>query len=99
MLARLMPAQTGLQFPACSDNYSRSWIALAIAEDCYILLMCVIFHILSVHRFFDVPETIFAKLCHTPQVCSEIDYVLWVFIRALKFGVKPPIFANLWTQT
>ena len=41
-------------------------IAIAIARDCYILVvfLCLFF---SVHEIFDVPGPIFAKLCHTTR--------------------------------
>ena len=36
------------------------------SEDCYCFGR-VIFYFVSVHRFFDVPGPIFAKLCHTTR--------------------------------
>ena len=50
--------------------YSRPRIALAIVEDCYILL--VLFLSSSVHRFFDVSVPIFAKLCYTMRYVSKL---------------------------
>jgi len=44
-------------------DYSRPLIVSAIGKT-YILVM-LFFYLFSVHRFFDVPGPIFAKLCHT----------------------------------
>ena len=47
-------------------HYSRSCIALAIAEDCYYVLF------FSVQGFFDVPGPILAKLCRPTRYVLKL---------------------------
>jgi len=54
-------------FVARVDNYSRPHIAVPIVEDCSILVVLCFIFIFCVHRFFNVPGLIFAKLCHTTR--------------------------------
>jgi len=61
-------------------TYSRPRIALAIAEDCYILL--VLFLPFSVHRFFRRPQPILSKICHTTQYDLTLIMLCGVLIYA-----------------
>ena len=82
---------------AMQPYYSRShWpcIALAIAEDCWAYILLVLFYLFSVHRFFDVPRRIFAKLCYTMRHVLKLLIISYVGIHTcpLKIeGRKTPI--------
>jgi len=69
------------------------------SEDCYILFVLFL-QLFSTHRFFNVPEPIFSKLCHTTRYVLKLIMHYGVFIYAPeKFWGKNPIFASLQTRS
>jgi len=75
--------------------YSRPHIALAIAE-CYVLIVLFLF---SVHRFFNVPEPVFAKLTQCGYVQKLCPMGVFVCAPEKFEGQETPIFASFRTQS
>jgi len=52
------------------NYYSPPLIASPIAKTLY--FSCVIFVLFSIYKFLDVPQPIFANLCHTMQYVPKL---------------------------